>query len=149
VREELERAIRELEAKLPNLRHLIAEAELQLTLSEDVAAVAARFLRLITQTDEVASQLRRALLGGTSTMPHAAQHSDAPTEAALAEIAEDLSRVAKELKTLEREMHERDEPSDDPPGGSPVPAVPRGPSPTRTPGSERTYEEAAQPPRNP
>jgi hypothetical protein len=60
----LERAIRELEAKLPELRHLVVKEESQLTLSEEVAATAARLLRIVTQADEVASRLRHQLLGG-------------------------------------------------------------------------------------
>jgi hypothetical protein len=78
VREELERAIRELEAKLPDLRHLIAESELQLTLSEEVASIAERLLRVVTQADEVASQLRRELLGGAGVVAVTSEEAEPP-----------------------------------------------------------------------
>jgi hypothetical protein len=64
MREELERAIRELESKLPELRRLVAMAEMELTLSPAASALAPVLVNLLRVTDETASDLRRALLEG-------------------------------------------------------------------------------------
>lgn len=64
MREELERAIRELESKLPELRRLVAMAEMELTLSPAASALAPVLVNLLRITDETASDLRRALLEG-------------------------------------------------------------------------------------
>jgi hypothetical protein len=91
LRVELEHALRELEVKLPELRHLISEAELQLTLSEEVGTTAARLLCLVTQADEVASHLRRELLSGTGLVT--VTPGESPSEAPLTEADYELVRV--------------------------------------------------------
>lgn len=98
--DELERAIRELEAKLPELRRLIAESELTFTLSPDAEAAGRRLLDAIAEADDTAGALRRLLLDGT---PSADSSPDAPLSTAHdheqgIQAARDLERVLAELE---------------------------------------------------
>lgn len=66
--DELEAALKELEAKLPTLRHLIQDSGGGMA-SPVALALAARLLRLTAMADETASNLRLALLGSNPPMP--------------------------------------------------------------------------------
>ncbi|GAB4469696.1 MAG: hypothetical protein OHK0029_42400 [Armatimonadaceae bacterium] len=66
--DELEAAIRELEAKLPDLRRLMMDTG-DPAASPTTLALMARLLRVVTIADETASHLRVALLGGTASYP--------------------------------------------------------------------------------
>lgn len=74
--EELEATLRELEAKLPDLRHLIAESGVVLTTSPAALVLGARLLRAITAADEVASLLRLTLLNGGELVVPTAQAAE-------------------------------------------------------------------------
>lgn len=63
--EELERAIRLLEGKLPELRRLISESELTFQMSPEAEAMGERLRDALAIADDAASALRRVLLGGT------------------------------------------------------------------------------------
>jgi hypothetical protein len=100
MREELERAIRELEAKLPELRRLVAMAEMQLTLSPAASALAPVLVNLLRVTDETASELRRALLDGTEVVePEPSVESDKP-EASGGGTGVPRSEAQQELENL-------------------------------------------------
>lgn len=61
----LDRTIQELESRLPDLRHLVADGEIVLATSESAALLADELESLLNRADTVASRLRQLLLGGS------------------------------------------------------------------------------------
>lgn len=103
---ELEQALRELEAKLPQLRRLMADSTVPFAVYEEAEAWAANLLQSVRLTDSLASQLRRTLLGNPESVPEVSPviAESSPVVGGLTEMELEPERVFTLGQTLDTDV---------------------------------------------